>query len=91
MGTIQIKKMHHLGTAEAHKRVEQLEPELKKDYGVQLEWHGERADVRAARVSGQLVVEDQALSLQLQLGLPLVPVQAKIRSALEQRLASALA
>jgi putative polyhydroxyalkanoate system protein len=91
MGSIQIKKQHHLGRGEAHRRVEQLEPELKQKYGVQLDWHGDRADVSGSRLSGQLVVDDSELSIQLKIGLPLVPVQAKIRSALEQRLAHALA
>jgi len=90
MGSIQIKKPHHLGRGEAHRRVERLEPELKQKYGVELDWHGDRADVKASRLSGQLVVDDAQLSVNLKLGLPLVPVQAKIRSALEQQLERAL-
>jgi putative polyhydroxyalkanoate system protein len=91
MASIQIKKAHHLGRGEAHRRVVQLEPELKQKYGVQLDWHGDEADVKAPRLSGQLVVDDAQLSLDLQVGLALMPLQAKIRSALEQRLARALA
>jgi putative polyhydroxyalkanoate system protein len=91
MGTIHIQKPHHLGREEAHRRVEKLEPELKDKYGVQLHWHGDRADVKASRVSGQLVVDDSQLSIDLKLGLPLVLVQGKIRSSLEQQLARALA
>jgi putative polyhydroxyalkanoate system protein len=67
-----------------------MEPELKNKFGVQLDWHGDRADVKASRLSGQLVVDDALVSLDLSLGLPLVPMQGKIRSALEQRIQRAL-
>lgn len=91
MANIQIKKRHQLGRGEAHRRIEELEPELKQKYGVQLDWHGDRADVKAPKASGQLVVDESLLSLSLKLGLSLIPLQAKIRSGLEQRLARALA
>ncbi len=91
MGNIQIKKPHHLDRGEAHRRVEQMEPELKQKYGVQLEWHGDQADVHASKLSGHLVVGDSQLSLDLKLGLPLVPLQGKIRTALNQQLDRALA
>jgi putative polyhydroxyalkanoate system protein len=90
MGTIQIRKSHRLGRREAHRRIQALEPELNQKYGVRLAWQGERADVRASKLSGQLVVDDSQLSVDLRLGLTLVPVQAKIRSALEQQLERAL-
>jgi putative polyhydroxyalkanoate system protein len=90
MGNIQIKKTHPLGREEAHRRVQQLEPELKSKYGVQLDWHGDQADVKASRVSGSLVVDDQAVTIDLQLGLPLLPVRGRIQSALEQQVARAL-
>jgi len=91
MGSIQIKKNHHLGRTEAHRRVEKLEPELEKKYGVHLDWHGDRADVRASKLSGELVVDDSQLLVSLKFGLALVPLQGKIRSALDQQLTRALA
>jgi putative polyhydroxyalkanoate system protein len=90
MGSIQIKKQHHLGRTEAHRRVEALEPELKHKYGVHLDWHGDRADVTASRLSGQLVIDDSQLWVSLKVGLALVPLQGRIRSALERQLERAL-
>jgi hypothetical protein len=57
---------------------------------VQLDWHGDRADVKASRIAGQLVVDDSQLSIKLQVGLALLPVRGRIRSALEQRIVRAL-
>jgi putative polyhydroxyalkanoate system protein len=91
MGNIKIQKPHHLGREEAHRRVEQMEPELKDKYGVKLDWHGDRADVKSSKLSGQLVVDDNQLSLDVNLRLPLMPLQGKIRTALEQRIHRALA
>jgi len=90
MGSTQIKKQHHLGRTEAHRPVEALEPELEHKYGVHLDWQGDRADVRASKLSGQLVVDDSQLLVSLKFGLAVVPLQGKIRYALEQQLARTL-
>jgi putative polyhydroxyalkanoate system protein len=91
MASIQINKPHHLGRGEAHRRIEAMEPKLQQEYGVTLDWDGDRANVRASSVSGELVVDDDELRVQLKLGLALLPVQGKIRSTLDQQLDQALA
>jgi putative polyhydroxyalkanoate system protein len=56
-----------------------------------LDWDGDRANVKASSVSGELVVDDAQLHLELKLGLALLPVRGRIRSELDQRLERAFA
>ena len=85
MADIKIEKAHHLGREEAHRRLQQIETELNQKYGVKLDWQGDQAQVHARGISGLIVVEDERVSVDLKLGLPLWPIQGKLRSEIQQR------
>ncbi len=92
MAEIKIERSHTLGKDEARKRVGDLEPKLKEKYGVELAWknNGE-AQVKGTGVTGTLRVADEAVHIDLKLGMLLRPMASKIRSALEHQIDQALA
>ena len=91
MSEIKIERNHKLGTAEARKRVDTLEPKLKERYGVTLEWNGNVAAVKGTGVSGTLAVDDTKVAVNIKLGLLLRPLAGKIREGLEHQVNKALA
>ncbi len=91
MAKISIHEGHRLGKEEAHRRLEKLQAELEKKYGVELVWHGHEADIKASRLSGKIVVDDAAVDIDLKLGLALTALQGRIRSAIAQEVHRALA
>ncbi len=91
MSEIKIDRPHKLGTAEARKRVDALEPKLKEKYGVSLEWKGNVANVKGTGVSGTLAVEDTKVAVNVKLGLLLRPLAGKIKEGLEHQVNKALA
>jgi putative polyhydroxyalkanoate system protein len=91
MAKISIHQGHHLGKDEAHRRLEKLQAGLKKKYGIEVEWRGDEADIKASKLSGKIVVNEAAVDIDLKLGLALSVLQGRIRSALAEEVHRALA
>ncbi len=91
MSEIKIERRHQLGRAEAQRRVVEIEPKLKQNYGVRLEWNGDQATLKGSGVTGSVEVTDTRVEIDLKLGLLLRPMAGKIREALERNVDRALA
>jgi putative polyhydroxyalkanoate system protein len=91
MSAIQIDQRHSLGTAEAKKRVEALEPRLRERYGLELEWRGDEAVFKGRGFSGTLRVTADRVAIELKLGLLARPFAGKIEAAMHEQVAKALA
>jgi len=91
MSELKIDRAHRLGVSEAKQRFAGVEAKLKEAYGVTLVWQGARATVKGTGVSGDVLVTDGAISINLKLGLLVRPFAGKIREAIERQIDSKLA
>ncbi len=90
MSEIKIERIHALGATEARKRITKIEAKLKENYGVNLEWNGNTANVKGTGVSGTLVVEEKRVAVNIKLGLLLRPLAGTVRESLEKQLSKGL-
>jgi putative polyhydroxyalkanoate system protein len=90
MSEIKITREHALGRDEARRRVNAMEVKLRDKYGVKLQWTGDSAEFKGTGVTGTLSVEENAVAVNLKLGLLMKPMAGKIREAMEHQLGKAL-
>jgi putative polyhydroxyalkanoate system protein len=88
---MRIRRSHHLGLAEAKLRAEKIAAYLEKQYAMRWSWHGDHMHVQGNGVNGQLMVEEEALELNVRLGFALKLMEGPIRSAIEQAIDKELA
>ncbi|MGL6573769.1 polyhydroxyalkanoic acid system family protein [Aeromonas hydrophila] len=85
LSTIQVSRQHPLGLAGARLAAEAIAQDMSEEYELYCEWEDEeetRLLFRGAGVNGSLFLTDDTLSLEVHLGLMLLPV----RSVLEQEI-----
>ncbi|WP_323970693.1 polyhydroxyalkanoic acid system family protein [Aeromonas hydrophila] len=85
LSTIQVSRQHPLGLAGARLAAEAIAQDMSEEYELDCEWEDEeetRLLFRGAGVNGSLCLTDDTLSLEVRLGLMLLPV----RSVLEQEI-----
>ncbi|MBL0568953.1 polyhydroxyalkanoic acid system family protein [Aeromonas hydrophila] len=85
LSTILVSRQHPLGLAGARLAAEAIAQDMSEEYELDCEWEDEeetRLLFRGAGVNGSLFLTDETLSLEVRLGLMLLPV----RSVLEQEI-----
>lgn len=85
LSTIQVSRQHPLGFAGARLAAEAIAQDMSEEYELDCEWEDEeetRLLFRGAGVNGSLCLTEDTLSLEVRLGLMLLPV----RSVLEQEI-----
>ena len=85
MSDIKIDRPHKLGREEARKRFAGVEAKLKESYGVTLAWNGPNATFKGSGVTGEVVVSDNRISINLKIGFLLRPFANKIRESIERQ------
>ena len=88
---MRIRRSHHLGRAEARQRAEKIAAYLENQYALRWSWQGDHLHVQGNGVTGQLMVEEDALELNVRLGFALKMMEGPIRSAIEQAIDKELA
>lgn len=86
MSELKFSKQHALGRQEVKERITKMENHLKEKYGVNFKWEGDRAEVKAAGVTGTLTLQDKSVDVSLKLGLLMKPMAGKIREAMDKQL-----
>jgi putative polyhydroxyalkanoate system protein len=93
MSKVSVRQPHSVGRQEAKSRLGGFSEMLGK-YGVKLNWNGDKAAVQGFGVSGELAVSDDAVQVDLALGMMAraAGVDAtRLQASIAKRLAEAFA
>lgn len=82
MPVVKIAKKHSLGAEEAKRRVQKMEGELQEQYGVDVQWSGNRGTFQGKAFTGGIDVRDDRVAVALRLGLTAGPFAGRIRERL---------
>ena len=88
---MRIRRRHNLGLAEARKRADRIAEDLKDQFSVSAQWQGDAMHVQGKGVSGQLLVDEHNVELQVNLGFALKLMEAPIRAFIEKTIDEELA
>lgn len=88
---MRIRRSHNLGLEEARKRADLIAADLKQQFSLRSNWHGDALHVRGNGVKGQLKVDEQNIELDVRLGFALKLMEGPIRSAIEEMIDEELA
>jgi putative polyhydroxyalkanoate system protein len=88
---MRIRRRHNLGLAEARKRADRIAEDLKDQFSVTAQWQGDALHVQGKGVSGQLLVDEHNVELQVNLGFALKLMEAPIRAFIEKTIDEELA
>lgn len=88
---MRIHRNHNLGLEEARKRADRIAEDLRQQYSVTTQWQGDAMHVQGNGLSGQLLVDERHIELQVKLGLALKLMEGPIRSVIEKTIDEELA
>ena len=88
---MRIRRSHNLGLEEARNRADRIADDLKEQYSVRSNWEGDALHVEGNGISGQLLVDEQHIELQVKLGFALKLREGPIRSVIERTIDEVLA
>lgn len=88
---MRIRRSHNLGLDEARNRADRIADDLKEQYSVRSNWEGDALHVEGNGISGQLLVDEQHIELQVKLGFALKLMEGPIRSVIERTIDEELA
>ena len=86
MSTIRFRRSHDLGAEGARDIAEQVVADLETRYGGTHHWEGSVLHFERGGISGSLTVSDDAIELELTLGLVMQPFRSSIESVVAERL-----
>ncbi|MBT8086104.1 MAG: polyhydroxyalkanoic acid system protein [Woeseia sp.] len=88
---MRISRTHALGKDEAKRRVDKLADALGSQLGVNGQWCDDQLDVSGSGVNGHIIVADDTIDVDVQLGFALMLMEGTIRSAIEDAMDKHLA
>lgn len=88
---MRIYRNHNLGIEEARKRADLIAEDLRQQYSVTTRWQGDSMHVQGTGLTGQLLVDEHHIELQVKLGLALKLMEGPIRSMIEKTIDEELA
>jgi putative polyhydroxyalkanoate system protein len=91
MATIKVLREHNLGRAAARQRLDNLIHYLKDKLEAELRWEGERLVFERSGASGDVVIGDDFVEVNVKLGLLLSPMRGMFEQAIQQQLDEELA
>jgi putative polyhydroxyalkanoate system protein len=86
MAHIKIRKKHKLGKAGARKTAEKLADNLAAEYNAKCKWKDDDLSFSSTGVKGKLHISDDEVAINVDLGLMLRPLKAKIESGIVAQL-----
>jgi len=89
--SLNIKRNHNLGRAEARKRVDKIADSLSSKYGLSLSWEGDALKFSGSGVNGRIDVSDQSIDVDVTLGFALMMLEGAIRTSIEDAMDTHLA
>ncbi|MGB5260908.1 MAG: polyhydroxyalkanoic acid system family protein [Gammaproteobacteria bacterium] len=91
MSNIHIKRSHNLPRDEARARVEEIARDLKKKLNADYAWKGDSLRFQRTGASGSIDVNEEFIDINIQLGMMLSPMKAKIEKSIREHMTVALA
>lgn len=88
---MRIRRSHNLGLEEARNRADLIAADLQRQFSLRSNWQGDALHVRGNGVTGQLMVDEQNIELDVRLGFALKLMEGPIRSAIEKMIDEELA
>lgn len=91
MARITVERAHNLGKEAARAKAEQLAGKLQERYGLEPSWSGDTLNLRRSGVKGSVLVADDSLRIDVELGLLMSAMSGTIKAEIEKALDKALA
>ncbi|MBN2992926.1 polyhydroxyalkanoic acid system family protein [Pseudomonas cedrina subsp. fulgida] len=91
MARITVERAHNLGKEAARAKAEQLASKLQERYGLESSWSGDTLNLRRSGVKGSVLVADDSLRIDVELGLLMSAMSGTIKAEIEKALDKALA
>ena len=90
MARITVERAHSLGKEGARAKAEKLAHKLKEQYGLEPSWSGDTLNLKRSGVKGTVVVAEDSLRIDVELGLLMSAMSGTIKSEIEKALDKAL-
>ncbi|MCK1783757.1 MULTISPECIES: polyhydroxyalkanoic acid system family protein [Pseudomonas] len=91
MARITVERAHSLGKEGARAKAEKLAQKLQDQYGLQPSWSGDTLNLKRSGVKGTVLVADDLLRIDVELGLLMSAMSGTIKTEIEKALDKALA
>lgn len=91
MARIIVERTHTLGKAVAREKADKLANKLKEHYGLESSWSGDTLSLKRSGVNGTVKVTEDALRIEVHLGLLMSAMSGTLKSEIEKALDKALA
>ena len=91
MARITVERAHNLGKQAARAKAEKLANKLQEQYGLEPSWSGDTLNLKRSGVKGTVLVADDSLRIEVELGLLMSAMSGTIKSEIEKALDKALA
>ena len=91
MARITVERAHTLGKEGARAKAEKLAQKLQDQYGLEPSWSGDTLNLKRSGVKGTVVVADDSLRIDVELGLLMSAMSGTVKSEIEKALDKALA
>ena len=91
MPSIRVEWPHTRDPEEAHRAVEAVARDLQGQLRASYSWEGQELRFSATGARGRIRLEPQAVVVEVDLGLALLPLRRRIEEEVRSRLATALA
>ncbi len=85
MSRVRIQRPHSLGSQEVKRRFDEVEASLQQHYGMTIEWEGLSGSFHGHGVTGQVLVAEDHIAIDMHLGIMLWPFTHRIQESLEQQ------
>ena len=91
MAHVSVTQHHHKPGNEVRAIVEEVTDHLKQRHGIRHEWQNDRQlTFRGRGITGTLTIDDEAVHIELELGMLLRPLRSRIEAELRQEMAERL-
>jgi putative polyhydroxyalkanoate system protein len=90
MAKITVERPHNLGREAAREKAEQLAERLAREYDVRYRWNGDCLEFKRSGADGRIDVREDAVCVQLNLGLLLSAMSGSIKREIEEVLDKSL-
>lgn len=91
MARITVERSHSLGKDGARAKADKLAQKLQEQYGLEPSWSGDTLNLKRSGVKGTVLVADDSLRIDVELGLLMSAMSGTIKSEIEKALDKALA
>ncbi|MGE8149310.1 polyhydroxyalkanoic acid system family protein [Pseudomonas frederiksbergensis] len=90
MARISVERAHSLGKEAARVKADLLAQKLSEQYGLEPSWSGDTLNLKRSGVKGAVLVSEDSIKVDVELGLMMSAMSGMIKSEIEKALDKAL-